>query len=454
MGIYKVLLKNIIYPILERVVLRTTTLKKLSFLNKTQYYSSIKLKKLQNRYLKKLIKHAYENVPYYKKIFNERGLTFKDIKNKSDLQKLPILTKDIIRKNFKDLTALNCDKFKPIDEQTTGGSTGVPLKFLRNRSSMCWIRASLYRSYQWLGFDFFSDKSVSLTGSNFDKKLLRDFKFKLYLFLMRQKILSTYNINEKMVIKYLKIIKKYNPKFIIGYPSSLEVFSRFIINNYKELNFKNLKGIISVSETLSPNQKYIIEKAFGVRVYNNYSSREFMIAQNCKKGNFHIAIENIIFETVKDNKQTVGKKGKVLITDLHNYVMPFIRYDNGDIAELTNKKCTCGINLPIMKQIYGRESELLVDDKGSLIPGSFMPHLVKNVLGSIREYQIIQEIKGELKVKIVKNNNFDKEDINYFISNLKKYFGNTKINLEYVKKIPRLKSGKKQAIISKIKRQI
>lgn len=114
------------------------------FLMKSQWWPKEKLEEFQNQRLRKIIEHAYDNVPYYRKIFDVRGLRPKDIQCKEDLRKLPILTKEDLRKNFNELMAKDFEKFKPILSHTSG-STGIPMKYYLDKNNFIWENAFVCR---------------------------------------------------------------------------------------------------------------------------------------------------------------------------------------------------------------------------------------------------------------------------------------------------------------------
>jgi len=446
MSSYNFMIKNMIYPFMD-MYFGTKTLKVFNDFNKSQWFSREKIEETQLVELRKLLQHAYKNVPYYHKLFNKLDLKPENIRNFDDMNKLPILTKNDIRDNFNDLIAVNIRKPDMLT-QTTGGSTGKPLKFMRNKWTLSYTRAAIYRNYSWAGMDYFGDKWLSLWGSSFDMKIYDSMKYKLYFLLMRQKILPTFGMNEEMIKKYIEIIRKFKPKMIRGYASALYIFAKYM----QERGISDIKpvSVVSTAETLSDQQKDLIEEAFNCKLFNNYSSREFAIAQDCEKHEqYHIGAENLLVEFVVKNKTVpIGKIGKIIVTDFRNYAMPFIRYENGDLGKSSDDICECGRELPLMKSIEGRTCEVLVTKDGGLVPGAFFPHLMKDVLSSIKQYQVVQNKDGSLLIRIVKSHDYKKEDEQYLVRNIKKYFGNIDIDFVYVDKLEESLSGKYRPVVS------
>lgn len=160
---YSAIARHIFFPIGE-AFLGTRMLKYLKELEETQWWSPAQLQELQNRKLRALVEHAYENVPYYHRLFKDRGLTDKDIQTVEDLQKLPILTKDIIRQNLSDLIARDSNRRRPF-LNATSGSTGEPLKFYIDMevTSISW--AVMFRGWEWAGYEL-GDKRATIAGSS------------------------------------------------------------------------------------------------------------------------------------------------------------------------------------------------------------------------------------------------------------------------------------------------
>jgi len=288
---------------------------------KSQWYPPLEIKKLQEKKLHALLKHAYENVPYYHRVFKERGLKPEDIHNVDDLIRLPVLTKEIIRNNFSDMVAKNARK-EDLVEMATGGSTGVPLKFYSNPlvDTLKW--AAMFRARIWHGVTRI-DKTLSIQGVIPPKEQWSKKDF----------YISAFDLGADTLEKHAKNILEFQPDFITGYSSAIYIMAKFM---EKEGYDKVMpKAVESQSEVLYPYQKELIERVFGCKVFDHYGSKETSIpACECQEhSGLHISVENGIFEFVQDDEQvSSGERGEILITDFINYSMPFIRYKVGDIS--------------------------------------------------------------------------------------------------------------------------
>jgi phenylacetate-CoA ligase len=213
---------------------------------------------------------------------------------------------------------------------------------------------------------------------------------------------------------------------------------------------------MSSAQSLPEFNRITIEKEMKSNVYDKYGSREFSgIAYECSEHNgHHIVAENYIVEILKDGKPALpGEIGEVIITDLNNKCMPFIRYRIGDLAiAVEQKTCNCGRSLPLIGDIEGRVQSIILCENGTYLPGTFFSHFFKDYDYMIKQYQVIQNDKGKITLTIIKAPRFDTRNFETCLTLLKTYLGiNTIISLNFVDTIPLIKTGKHQSVISTLK---
>lgn len=402
-------------------------------LMKSQWLKPNDLHQLSVKKLQSLIRYSYENVPYYRKIFRELKIHPDHIKSIEDLQKLPILTKKVIRENFKDLIATNFPR-KNLVPWHTGGSTGQPLKFFHDRTSLIWVNAAVLRSFHWAGYRRF-DKLVNVWG--FPEKSLSIKPWQ------RNLTISTLGADNKRLKGYLELIKRFNPKGIRGYASSIYLLARSANDNEIKLRF-----VISTSEMLFDHYRKLIENRFGCNVYDNYSSRELMIASECEEHRgYHIAAENVVLEFVRDGEYvSAGELGEILITDLRRYGMPFIRYAIGDVGKPSSESCPCGRGLPLIKSIEGRVTDIICTPDGKFISSPALTLLFNDL--NIEQYRIEQRSANKLVIKIVRGPRYSETETRILSERIKKYVGDMKLEVEVVKEIALTGSGKFRVVFS------
>lgn len=405
------------------------------------------IKRIQSEGLCVLIKHAYENVPYYHKTFKEAGVKPNDIKNSEDLVKLPILTRSDVRENFNDLIATNFPKEKLVPN-ATGGSTGEPLQFYVTKESEAWGAAAAHRAYEWYGYEV-GDKIAYLWGSPVDSSAQERTRKKLSNFVFRRTYLNAFNMSEEEMERFAQKLIKFKPKAIIAYASAAYIFSRYVKN--KGIEGIRPKVIISQAEKLFDYQREMIEEILECKVFDFYGSREiYTMASECiEHAGYHISAENIVLEFVRNGKHvSLGEKGNILVTNLHNYAMPFIRYENGDIGVPTNETCSCGINLPLMKSIEGRITDALVIG-GTIISSPSLTLVFKN--HPIKQYQLVQETENKIVIKIVKAEGYSPKNTEELYITMRKIVGdNVGLDILFIDNIPPAKSGKHKFIIQNL----
>ena len=412
------------------------------WLMKTQWLPPEELEELQNKRLQIIIKHAYENVPYYRRIFDERGLKPEDIQTKEDLKLLPVLTKDDVRKHFNELIARDFEKHKPVLGHTSG-STGTAMDFYLTEFVENVIeRAFIWRHWNWANFNY-GDKVVTIRGQILTNDLNAVAPYEIQ---ENNLLLSSFHLSEQSMRKYSELIINFKPKIIRAYPSAIFLMTKYFKS--RKSNPPKVTSIITSSETLLPEHRTEIENFWGCKIYDWYGLGERVVAiGECEDGRFHINLEYGIVEF----KDVSGSNQKEIIaTSFWNFAMPLIRYSTRDlITPSTNSKCSCGRSLPTVNSIDGRIEDFVIT-KDKRIVGR-LDAAFKYSFG-IKYSQINQDKIGHIIVKIVKNENYTDKDQEKLDIELRKRLGrDIDIEYEFVDDIPRTKAGKLRFVISNVK---
>jgi phenylacetate-CoA ligase len=424
--------------------------KELKFVSESQYWSKDKQKDYQQERLKSLIIHAYNNVPYYTAIFNELKLKPYDINCINDLQKLPVLTKEIIKKNFSRLQAIDNKKFFP-QLRKTGGTTGVPLIHYSDAKSWNLHWALKYRAWSWGGYSN-GDPIGVLGGSSIipDKKI----GLKRYVWNKLNNFypLSASSVSDVKLLEFVNTIDRKGIKTLRGYPSSIANFAEYCINNNKKVKI-NL--VITTAEVLRPEYKELIIQAFNCTIIDSYGCADGGGSANtCELSHgFHISIEASIWEVCDVHGDIVpeGVKGELTLTSLTNYAMPFIRYQPGDTIENTfnYKRCSCGRTAPRINKIEGRSTDILKFGNGKSLGGPALTLLFREF--PLRKYQIVQNNINILVVNIIIDEGYTEQTRKNIREILEFHCGiGVRVTVNEVKEIPISESGKFRFIISNI----
>jgi phenylacetate-CoA ligase len=444
---YSKIVRHILYPLAD-VFQGTRMLKYLDEFERTQWWDIERLRELQNEKLRALVMHAYQNVPYYRRIFEERGLIGGDIQTVEDLNRLPILTKDIIWRNFNDMTAKGVNKWKPL-LNATSGSTGEPLKYYIDMevASVSW--AGMFRGWQWAGYKL-GDKRATLAGASLVPDKSPSLINRLRWLVENNRPFSAVHLDKKRMAEYARKIACYKPKFLRGYPSALFTFAQYL----EQEGIDNIRpeAVFTTAEMLLPQHRSAIKQQFGCDVFDQYGCYDGgPQAMECAEHlGYHISTEKVIMEFVDKDKKPVpvGCSGEILATDLCNYTMPFIRYAVGDRGTLSGDQCSCGRGLPLMKSLEGRTTDILSFDNGITLSGPALTLVFKDC--HIKQYQVIQEAGDRLLIKVVKGVGYTDRDTNHFLRIIQSHIGeNISITTEFVEEIPTDKAGKYKFIISK-----
>jgi phenylacetate-CoA ligase len=306
------------------------------------------------------------------------------------------------------------------------------------------------------GFKLFRDVLLNIGGSG---HISKDKKWYQHLGILRRERLNVFEPLDAQI----QILKKVKPDVMWGYPSGIKLLA-------KEVQEKDIKGvsprlIFTASEVLDSETRNFINSGFNVNLFDVYGAWETgCMAWECDEhAGYHMSMDTVLMEFVDENGEHVnsGERGKVVVTNLHSYAMPIIRYEIGDFAIPTDEECSCGSGGYLMKAIEGRSKDILLTSNGKIIVSSFVPYLfypdciyseatVKQYQ-KIKQFQVIQKTKDGILIKIVKEPGSDEEEFNYILTNFKNVFGeNIDIKLTFVESIPPLPSGKSTYVISNI----
>ncbi len=446
MSIYPYIAKRLIFSAGDRF-LGTHIVKSLNELEEKQWWEPEKIKSDQSDKLSKLIKHSYENVPFWRETFNKLKLTPSDIKTKEDLKKLPVLTKDCIRKNLSRMLAANFPK-KRFMEQHSSGSTGEPVKYYIDKHHYSCNVASMLRFWKWAGYDS-GMKWVRLSLWPHDRLLE-----KLYDRLARCLYIRVFGMDEEAMAKDVQRIRKFKPEIIRGYASATYLLTKYAYEH--GIDDIKPKAVITTGDMLFSHYRKLMEEQYNCKVYDTYGGEGTMIYGQCEHGSYHIDDNNVIIEFLKDNGNPAepGELANITITCLNNYSMPFIRYNIQDLGKARSGFCSCGRKLSLMGAIEGRNSDIITTPENSHLIVHFFTGLFEFIEG-VDQFQIVQKKLDEIEIKIVKNDKFTEDDVQHITNTIKKGGGQSlKIIFNFVDDIPVQKSGKRRFVISETKPQL
>ncbi|WOF16349.1 phenylacetate--CoA ligase family protein [Methanoplanus sp. FWC-SCC4] len=434
--------KKVTFPVMERYS-HTCIQRHLDFIKTTQWWSAEDLEKLQLKKLRAMIIHSYENVPYYHRLFRENNLQPDDIKCKLDLKKIPVLSKDIIRKNQNDLLAQNISSSK-IMKTYSSGSTGEPFSYFLDLNSYSAGWAQTFRCWGWGGYEIGDHYvKISLNPRTSAHKKMQDL-------LLKTKYVYALQLNEETILEEIEKIRKFRPKIIRGYASHLYAIAKLMEKSDIEYSGAS---ITTTGDMLFPHYRDAIERQFNCRVFDAYGGEGTPVSFECEEHRgYHISDEDVIVEFLREGSEvSTGETGNITFTNLNNYAMPFIRYEINDLGKPSDEKCSCGRCLSMMEQIEGRDSDIIITPRGDIFVVHFFTIFFEYIEG-VDQFQVIQEEKNKILIKLKKNEHFNDSDYYLIKERLQEKMGDDmEIIIDVVDEIPLSgRSGKRRFVISKV----
>ena len=422
-------------------------------LQASQYLPLASIRELQEKKLRRLITHAYHHVAYYREKLDALGLQPSDIRRLDDLCKLPFLSKDDVRENLHfDLLSDNHEKRKILKIKTSG-STGEPFVCYADQHQLEIRWAATQRGMEWTGYRF-GDRCARLWHQTLGMSWAQRVRERIDAWFNRRLFIPAFEMSDANIERFVAKLRAYQPVLLDGYAESFNFLAHYIKSH--GLESFHPKAVISSAQVLPEQSREIIEKALGCGVFDKYGSREFSgIAWECEQHDgHHIVAESYIVEILKDGAAAKpGEWGEVVITDLNNFCAPLIRYRVGDLAVAMDDSvaCGCGRGLPKIGRIEGRVQAIIVGQNGAYVPGTFFAHLFKDYDHIVRQYQVMQEEAGAIRLRIIKALRFDDATFQEVLGLLRQYLGqDMKIEVEFVDRIEMVHTGKHQGSISRL----
>lgn len=410
------------------------------------------LERIQSKRLRRIIIHSYKHVEFYHKQYSSIDIDPNNIKTAEDLSKLPVFSKDDLRNNFSQLIATNFKLGKCVLNKTSG-STGEPTRTLMNLDVHKYYGSRAIRERLACGVKF-GDKVVNIFPSiradikNFMSQSHPKIDIKGF-----NKVWSfTIPRENKKCLSLLNMLIKLKPNIIFGAPSTIRILAHVAQdNNISEIH---PKVIISSFELLDKSTRQYITNTFNSDIIDVYGSSEVGdIAWECPEhAGYHINMDDVVIEILKDGEHVAeGEKGEIVVTGLHNYAMPIIRYKIGDVATLTRELCPCGRKLPLLKNIEGRIADFIILPNGQLIS----PYALMNIMNypMISMFQIIQETTNKIVILFVEDVGFNQDILNTIEKKYREILGDD-MDIELVNVDSIEKYGKLRPVIRKFQTPI
>ncbi len=456
---YGRLFDKVLFPAWESGLRRRPTLRRLHYLEQTQWRSRDELEAIATGELRRLLVHAQANVPHYRKVFADAGFDPRAVRSTGDLAKLPVLERDLARDTVQERTST---AGPPIDvHKSTSGTMGKPLVFGYERSSESWRQAQKLRGYAWAGYRP-GQRSLHFWGAGPPApanakpslvKRLTKLKIQVDRGLRRERYFDCGVRGAAQLDGVIEQLKKDPPEVLVCYSQAGADLARHVLE--RGARTWGTIPVICGAERLWPSDRKAMEEAFGPAVFETYGSREVMLmATECPAhAGLHVSMETLVVEVIVRENGAIrparaGELGEVVITDLTNHAMPFIRYANGDLAVAgPDATCDCGRALPRLASVEGRVTETLVDGNGARVNGLVFNVVIAYLAHAIRQFQVIQHKDRSVTLRVAPTPAYDATVEATLRETWKKYLAGVPVKLELVDELPISATGKRQVVV-------
>lgn len=344
--------------------------------------------------LRDLITYTYQNVPYYKNIYNSLGIHPDQIQTLEDIKLLPVLTKETIRAAGASLRSNDLQKMKYTIARS-GGTTGEPIASYVNQKAQALGTYAYLRGLEWMGWKP-GIPIITLFGGSLHRPTSISSRSRARDLVLGTVFLPAFELTRENAADYLAKIRKYSPCVIKGYASAIYNLALYA----QDLSMKNIRvlGIFSTAEYLPDQWAARISEVFNCPVKGYYGCGEVnsMGFQVEQAGPYIVPDEHVIIESIDMVQNGITKENTLLVTSLYNYAQPLIRYQLGDIGEVS----AAGINhqtRSTITNLVGRTSDMFLRKDGTFVSPSLAPHIIAKTGLPVIRYQFIQSDKNSIE---------------------------------------------------------
>jgi phenylacetate-CoA ligase len=389
--------RHVVYPAALAVTGQGATHRYLRRLRGAEHDPPERVRERQRRRLLRLVARSRSGSEYYRDVLpaleSDTSLT-------EALSRIPVLERRTLQDSGERLCV---PSFKGrVATKTTGGSTGAPVRVVKNADAVARERAASWLGYGWFGIRP-GDRSVrfwggATTASRRLSAIAADGA-------MNRTTFAAFAFDESDLARYWERCLSIRPRWIYGYVSMIEEFARFVASRGYDGSGLGLDVVVTTAEALTEVQRDLISDVFGAPVQDEYGCGEVgPIAYECPQGSLHLMAENLLVEVVDDagERMGTGGSGEILVTDLGNVAMPLIRYRIGDFGTV-GTPCRCGRTLPVLQRVWGRAYDFVTDAKGRRYHGEFFMYLFEDLRRdglAVDQFQVTQTPEGSIRIDV------------------------------------------------------
>jgi phenylacetate-CoA ligase len=416
-------------------------------LDARQWWDGERLATDQDRRVQEMVRWCGARIPHYRDLFRSLALDPRDLRSAADLTALPLLDKEQVRAEpERFLPDPAVDRLVP---QTTGGTTGLPLRYWATRDAVRFNYATYeVRTRRWAGVRF-GDRMASFHGQPVVPAGTTSGPFWRRNLAFNQLYCSVYHLSDEHLDAYVDELERFDPVVLAGYTSAVHRVAAHLLRT-GQVGRVRPRAVIVSSETLFPEHRREMEEAFGCRVTDAYSLGELVAwASGCEHGQMHVSTEYGVIELVADPDGST----EIVATGLINRGMPLLRYRTGDVATgLEGGRCTCGRGLPRLSGLSGRADDVVHTPEGTTVGPAPMSLAFQRV-PNLRRAQVRQSDPSALTVLLEVTPDFGDADEAFLAQELHRRLGpSIRLDFERVEVLPRTSGGKERLIVSSVGR--
>ncbi len=426
-------------------------------LDQTQWLAPEEIFDLQAKQLRLLFSHVARTVPFYQRRFAEAGVDPDAEVTRETLDRLPILRRAELQAAGKDINTTALPKSHGKTHQIeTSGSTGRAVRMYGTEVTNLFWRACVMREHFWQGRDLggklaairWTRKGVAMPPDGARGDSWGPASGAIY----PTGPAALLNVISELPDQ-VAWLRKEAPDYLISFPSNLMALAKHCIE--RDISLPSLKQVMTVGETVTDQTRRLVREAWGIPLKDSYSSEEagYLTIQCPEYDVYHVQSENVLVEVVDESGRACGpgEVGRVLITPLHNFATPLVRYELGDYAEV-GAPCACGRGLPVITRTVGRQRNRLALPDGSTV----FPYLgdhgdYKAITTAVQRFQFIQRSISEIEKLMVVSEPVTPEQEEQMRALILRNLGHPfNVTFTYVDEIPLSPRGKYEEFVSEV----
>lgn len=387
----RVLLEAVVLPLGDRI-LRQKMMQRLRFLRNAQWWSREALVGHRDRLLRRVVRTAYRETPFYRRLWDAEGVDVESIRTVADLERLPIVNKSMLRAAYPD--EITRTTSSAAYEVQTSGSSGEPFRLLEDAETAGWYRATLLLQLQWAGYRA-GDRHLQI-GMN----PVRDLPRRVKDAVLGCHYMAASRLTDCDLDAALATVEAKQIDHVWGYPCAIGMLAQRALATGAG---RSLRSVVTWGDSLQHRCRDLVAEAFGTRILDTYGCCEGMhIAAQCSRRNlYHVHMLDVVAELLDDRLYPVadGESGHFIVTRLHAGAMPLIRYRIGDLGVKSLERCPCGRETEMVREISGRDADAITTPDGNRLVVNFFTTSMKR-FDEIDAFQIVQTDASSLTIRV------------------------------------------------------